>query len=216
MKLFTFLTLGFTLTVLFGASITEYIRILVAKQIGYSNGYFKGIAQNDFYSETMSEKYDALIEKYKTFEIARKSEEWEVLKMQTIQDFAMIEGGVKLICTLLSAIGFTLVFYFSSKSKIEWKFWLASYLALFFMRDIILAAINLKFSYPYMLSRFWNYFEINPFTSQRVTLVIGFGLLLLLIYKIPRNYRLRFFSAGALGSLIGLYLWAFHLGKLLF
>lgn len=216
MKLLTSLTLGFALTVVIGASITEYTRVLVAKQIGYKNGYFKSIAQNDFYSESMGKKYDYLKDKFETFEKASKSEEWKILKTQTIRDFAIIEGGVKLLCAVLSHVGFAFVFYLSLKSVIDWKFWISSFFALFFMRDVILAIINLKFAYPCMLSRFWNYFAINSFTAQRITLAVGFVLLLLLIYKVPRRYRLKYLTAGALGSLMGLYLWVFHLGKFLF
>lgn len=217
MKKNLLLIAAFVLTILFGAWLSESIKVYKADLEGYSARYVYGLGRHVFYNDSLGEAYDKVYEQTGSYEAAKELQEWKELAKQDYKGHAQFETFTMAIMWIIAIIGFALLLVLLKKSTVmRVQHYFAFFISLFFMRYVVLAAVNLFLAYPCGEAKvLWHYgFDAHLF--QSIVLICGILFLGLIVLKLPKNERLQIIITGAIGSVLGLVLWFFWLGPLLF
>ncbi len=217
MKKYLLLIGAFIFTILFGAWFTESVKIYKAEKAGYTARYSKGLGRNIFNSTERGVEYDKIVENAGSYDIAKMLPEYKEFARRDYHGHASFEIFTMVAVWSISVVGFILFILLLRKSKrFAIEHYLTLFLSLFFMRTVVLALVNLTLAYPCGEAKAITHYGVNPTIFQIVILGIGLLCLGAIIRKIPKRYKMRVIVSGAVGSVIGLALWMFLMGPLLF
>lgn len=199
-----------------GMFVSEGVKIAVARSMGFTEGYVKPLARHIF-SSGDNVNFPKFSKEYSSKEDYFNSKEYIKARIENDKGLFKIEVAGKLFVWGVSFISLFLYFKRRRKKKVtNYGDWLLLFLGLFFMRDVIIAAQGMVMFYPCSESVFWTQLFGEPFNSLATYMIFGIVLLGLIIYSVKGKDRWTFLISGFLGSLLGTYLWVFHLGALAF
>lgn len=133
-------------------------------------------------------------------------------------------GPIQTILT--GTFGLLLLIFYKKKyittEKITFYAWIMIFLALFWLRqsaNLISALGNYLIYDSNQINgdemRLANYLEINIWSIQIITGIIGFVVLFYVIKILPKNIKLTFMVSGLIGGILGYYLWLIQFGKII-
>jgi hypothetical protein len=217
MKKNLLLTIAFILTILFGAWLSESIKVYKADQSGYTARYLNVFGRNVFSSPERGLEYEKIRKEAGSYEIAKDLPEWNEVVKKDYAGHAQFEIFAMAVMWVMSAVGLLIFIILLRKSRqLNWKHYVAWFLSLFFMRPVVLAAANLCLGYPCGEAKALLHYNIEPLLFQKIVLILGLLILVVIVAIVPKKERLRIVVTGAIGSIIGLLLWLFCFGLVVF
>jgi hypothetical protein len=190
--------------------------------INYQSSSYWDIAFNEYYSDTY-EKYSNEIQNNTDF--PGKEEYLEkVHKYETDSFWIILAGPLETILT--GTIGLLLLFGFRKKyitpKKVHLIAWASIFISLFWLRQVANLFMALMAFLISGLSstrgdemRLANYLNINIWSLQIVSGLIGIGVLVMVLRLLPKAILLTFLISGLVGGILGYYLWLIKFGPLI-
>lgn len=225
-KLSLFLTATFILMTVVGTLTHELGHYCASKLLGYnasinyqSSSYWDNDF-NEYYSDTY-EKYSNEIQNNTDFPGKEKYLE-KVRKYETDNFWIILAGPLE--TTITGTFGLALLFAFRKKyitpQKVHLIGWTSIFISLFWLREVanlFMAAIAFLISgKPSQRGdemRLANYLNINIWSIQIISGLIGIGILVIVLRLLPRAILLTFLISGLVGGILGYYLWLIKFGQ---
>ncbi|OYU97456.1 MAG: hypothetical protein CFE21_03955 [Bacteroidetes bacterium B1(2017)] len=223
-----FLIITFILMTVVGTLTHELGHYSISKILGYNasiNYQSSSYWDNDFnkYLSDTYEKYENEI--LNNTDFPGKEEYLEkVRKYETDTFWIILAGPLETILT--GTIGLLLLFVFRKKyitpQKVHLIAWATIFISLFWLRQVanlFMAVMSLLISgKPSQRGdemRLANYLDINIWTIQIITGLIGIGVLVIVLRLLPKAILLTFLISGLVGGILGYYLWLIKFGPLI-
>lgn len=203
------LMLGFTAWVMTDLALTEKVKSITAKSIGYKAHYFQVLGRSTYSSEEMNKVRKRIVDRW-NYEEDFFETDAESLAYQTKNNkaLAIIHWSGRLFLIVISAIG--LYLYFRRRKKqlpmgiIDWVCLLVG---LFFMRDVVLDTIGICFGIWAQEMAIWTCLGIPNKPAFIILALLGWLVFLYVLYMLPKDILLMFIFCGVIGSAAGTYLW---------
>ena len=227
-KLSIVLIIVFILMTVIGTLTHELGHYTVAKLLGYDAKInYQSTSYNnnevlDFLDE-YSNKYR--YELKNNLDFPEKEKYFNLTNNYRWHHFLFILGGpVQTILT--GTIGLLLLIVYKKKyittEKVSIIGWVLIFLALFWLRQSANLISALAYYFLFNSSsisgdemRLAYYLEINMWSIQIITGLIGFVVLFYVIKILPNNIKLTFMVSGLIGGILGYYLWLIQFGKVI-
>ncbi len=225
-KSFIFLTLTFILMTVIGTLTHELGHYSVSKYLGYeasinyqSSSYWDNNL-NEYLKDTY-EKYSTEIKTNKAFP-GKEKYQIEVQKYRSDTFWIILGGPLETILT--GSIGFILLLVFRKRyitlDQVHFIVWTLIFISLFWLRQVanlFMAVMSLllkgQASQRGDEMRLANHLEINIWTIQIVTGLIGIGILAMILRILPKTVIITFLISGLVGGVLGYYLWLIKFGQ---
>ncbi len=227
-RLSVFLVITFIFMTVIGTLSHELGHCAVAKFLGYnvsihygSMNYWNDERENFF--QKMYQKYPNEIKN--NLDFSEKSIYLKNLKKYQSDSFWITFGGA-FQTMLTGTIGFLLFLFYKKKiittEKVHFWGWILIFLALFWLRQI---ANFFNVTMAYLIkgtisingdeAKLAYYLGINIWTIQIITAIFGSGVLLTILYFLPKRIVLTFLISGLIGGVLGFYLWLVKFGEMI-
>jgi hypothetical protein len=225
-KSFIFLTLTFIIMTVIGTVTHELGHYSVSKLLGYEAriNYQSAIHWDD----ELNEYYKSVYSKYSNeiknnLDFPDKENFLRRIDKYQRDNFWIILGG-PFQTMLTGTIGFLLLLCYRQKffesNKITLIGWTLVFITLFWLRQVAnLFMALLEYVIKGQTSirgdemRLALHLEINLWTIQIITSLIGLTILLIILRLLPKNIILTFLVSGLTGGVLGFYLWLIKFGK---
>ncbi len=223
-----FLALAFVVFTIIGTLSHEYGHILVAQKLGYSTTlHYGSMTYHSEEENRLNEIHKANFPAIRDKKDFKEKVEYERLSKKLKHDSLWISIGGPSQTILTGTLGLFILFIRKRiLKKKKWGFidWLATFLSLFWLREIFNLLISVTHE---LISPNGSYFSGD---EQRIAsllhlwpgiLSLSLGLIaawicLIVIFKIvPYTFRLTFIASGIVGGIFGFVLWMHFLGPLL-
>ncbi len=225
-NLSVFLTLTFILMTVVGTLTHELGHYSVSKFLGYQasiNYRSSSHWDNDLneYLKTTHEKYSNEIKN--DIDFPGKEKYNKAIQKYQSDIFWIILGG-PLETILTGSIGFILLLVFRKRfitsERVHFIGWTLVFISLFWLRQVA----NLFMAVIYLLiegqtspsgdeMRLAKHLDLNIWTIQIITGLIGLGILAIVLRFLPKTVVMTFLISGLIGGLLGYYLWLIKFGQ---
>jgi hypothetical protein len=225
-KLSIFLTLTFILMTVVGTLTHELGHYSVSKLLGYEasiNYQSSSHWDNDFneYLRDTYEKYSNEIKNNTDF--PGKARYLKTVQKYSSDNFWIILGG-PLQTIMTGSIGFLLLFVFRKRyiasDKVHLIGWTLIFISLFWLRQVAnlcMAVMTFLIKGQPSLRgdemRLAQHLDINIWSIQIITGLVGIGILVIVLRLLPKTSVLTFLLSGLAGGLLGYYLWLIKFGQ---
>ena len=225
-KAFIFLTLTFILMTVIGTLTHELGHYSVSKYLGYEaninykssshwdnelNDYFQGVYKN--YSNEIKNNLD----------FPEKEKYQITIKKYQADNFWILLGG-PLQTILTGSIGLLLLVAYRHKfitaDKVSLTGWTLIFISLFWLRQVanlFVAVMTFLIKGQTSLSgdemRLAFHLDINIWTIQIITGLLGLAVLFIVLKLLPKTILLAFLLSGLTGGILGYYLWLVKFGQ---
>lgn len=220
------LTLTFILMTVVGTLTHEFGHYSVSKTLGYeaSINYQSSSHWNDDLNEYLKDTYKKYSNEIKSdTDFLGKEKYQKAVQKYRSDNFWIILGG-PLETILTGSIGFILLLLFRKRfitsDQVHFIGWTLVFLSLFWLRQVA----NLFMTVMSLLlkgqpsqrgdeMRLANHLDINIWTIQIATGLLGLGILSKVLRFLPKTVIVTFLISGLIGGILGYYLWLIKFGQ---
>ena len=206
-----------------GASIHELIRNKTANSLGYHSYSFhfgELWFENDSLWEQIKPIREANLESIKAHKPFPDKDKLDTYYYQNMKGKALIESSAKAFIFSISFLGIIMLFIRRKKrnKKFEIIDWIGVILALFIMKQVFISTLFILSGMEFCdYAAFAQYFHLPLWRTERDILIFGLIVSIFIVFRvIPKDKRVPFFFSGLAGGLLGICLWYFAIGKVLF
>jgi len=209
---------GFIFITPIGTILHEYGHIIVAQLNGYTTKlHYGSMSYTNEIREKVHELYNENVHEIENnLSFKNKTEYYSLLK-EFNQDSLMIYSGGILQTIMIGTISFIILLFKKSKNKsLSAIDWVLVFLSLFWLREVFILLSGIIIGFASNKDSFFNGDEAYVSSllgiykgSLSLTLgIIGILISSFIAFKIiPKKIRLSFILGGAIGSLIGFFIW---------
>lgn len=225
-KLSIYLTLTFILMTVVGTLTHELGHYTVSKILGYEASI--NYQSSSYWDNELKEYFKSTYEKYsidiKTdIDFPEKENYHKRVQKYRSDNFWIILGG-PLQTILTGSIGFLLLLVFRKRyikpDHVQFVGWTLVFISLFWLRQVanlFMAVMSLilkgKPSQRGDEMRLANHLDINIWTIQIATGLLGLIILAIVLRFLPKTAILTFLISGLIGGVLGYYLWLIKFGQ---
>lgn len=202
----------------------------VSRMLGYNATINYNSCSTDYWDEEEKEFLDETFKNYsneisKDLDFPNKERYIKLIdKFKTDRFWITLGGPLQTMFT--GTIGFLLLLVYRKKlivsDKVHLMGWLLVFCALFWLRQVanLFVAIieSIMSGQPSLRGdemRLAHYLEINVWTIQLATGIIGIAVLLMVLNILPKKLILTFIISGLVGGVLGYYLWLIKFGPVI-
>lgn len=212
-KLITY-TLAFFIAVQVGEITVEYSKVYFAELFGYDAYYEKAFGRLFFYNaETQNEIKEIYNSKNLNFDNKFSDNEFKTITDKNTFYLAIIEYFGIFLTLIITITGIRWRYFRIKKNKDFTKIDIMPLmLSFFFLREPIIVLwhhINKILLCNDKMK--WEIIGLNPYIYFYLFYLLSVILIVYILFKlVPKNDRIIFIISGLIGSIIGIYLYAFH------
>jgi FtsH-binding integral membrane protein len=225
-KLSIYLTLTFILMTVVGTLTHEFGHYSVSKILGYeaSINYQSSSHWDDDLNEYLKDTYEKYSNEIKSdIDFPEKEKYQKVIQKYQSDNFWIVLGG-PLETILTGSIGFMLFLVFRKRfitsDNVHFIGWTLMFISLFWLRQVanlFMAVMSLLLkgepSQRGDEMRLANHLDINIWTIQLVTGLLGLSILAIVLRFLPKTLIMTFLISGLIGGILGYYLWLIKFGQ---
>ena len=225
-RAFLLLTLTFIVMTVIGTLTHEFGHYSVAKCLGYEAriNYYSSAYWNNDLDKYLDDTYDKYSNEIKNGLDFPEKEKFQTTINKYHADGFWISLGGPLQTMLTGTIGLLLLLFFRKKyitpDHVKLTGWILIFMSLFWLRQVanlfmavLFFIVNGQPSLRGDEARLAYRLDINIWTIQVITGLLGAAVLFIILKLLPKNLVLTFILSGLTGGLLGYYLWLIKFGQ---